>query len=417
MDKLFANMSNKVRVFSTGIKEEKFNKNPYLIAREGYEKFLEKKNAEEADKLNETKEKLMVQKNVIENINNNKIVESIIDRRANDLYKEAKTILFKDVIFEMFTKSLYLDTGFILENASSLKAFSDSYVDNKGGFSLLENAIKRTDSYLLKSIRSICEGVAKEVCNRKVKEAKDASDPELMSFDMTEYEKDKFDYKKAELSLDELTELVKKNVLTVIQDEKEKQSKEKELFDQIENELKDNEDIETEKDVKEALNKMIIRKSLVEETTLFNALMRNSYKDILESVVIRLNEKMRKDNTNKTKANIYVDDIDELDDLEDKVNVSVADLNKTHMLKNDDLDDDELDALLDNDDDFDDDEYDDECDDDDFDDDECEDVTVDMDIVLAEALSKYTMMELTNMIKLENFTASDVRKIVLDLIK
>jgi len=419
MDKIFGNVCNKVKIFSTGIKEDKFKKSAYLLAREGYEKMMRRKNDEEIEKIIQQKEKMEQEKAVIENITNAKLIESSIYRRMNDLYKEAKDALFKDVIFEMFTKSLYLDHDFILEKSTNIKTFSDSYIDSKGGFQLLENAIKRTDSTLLKSIKTICEESAKKICDRKVRESKEACDDKHMVFDMTEEERDEFDYKKGELNIDELTDLVKKNVLTVVQDEKEKQTKEKELYDQIENELKEDENIKTEKDVKEALDKMIIKRSLVEETTLFNALMRNAYKDLLESVVLKITDTLRRKNErNNTKINVREDEVDELNEIDNDVNIDIEELNKAHMLENDDLEENEIDELLngddfDRDDDDDYDDTDDECDDDD----EFCDATVDMDLVLAEALTKYTMMELTHMIKLESFTVTDIRKMIHDLLK
>ena len=51
MDKIFGNVSNKVKIFSTGIKEDKFKKSAYLVAREGYEKMMRRKNDEEIEKI------------------------------------------------------------------------------------------------------------------------------------------------------------------------------------------------------------------------------------------------------------------------------------------------------------------------------------------------------------------------------
>ena len=423
MGNIFDNMNTKVQIFSTGIKEDVFKKNPYLIAREGYEKILEKKKNEELIKQNEEKEKLSKQNKLIENINSIKLTESIIDRLHNKLYNESKTMLFKDIIFELFCKSLYLDDDFIIENSVNLKNFSDSYIDERGGFTLLENAIKRTNSYLLKSIKNVCESTAKKICERKIKESKENNNHNDMVFDINDDEQKQFDYEKKNFNFDELAELVKKNVLTVVQDEKERQTKEKELYAEIENELEEDENIKTEKDVKEALNRMIIKNSLIEETTLFNALLRNSYKDIIESVVLKCNDAQLQKDKIKTKPNLSEDELDEINDVEDEVNVYIDEYDKQHNI--DDGDDNENNE--DYDDEYDDDEDDNENDEDDddedddenneYDDGEDDNINIEMDLVLAEAITKYTIMEISHTIKLESFKPLEVKNIIYNLIK
>ena len=303
-------------------------------------------------------------KNVLaEGIVNRYIRESQIPNNINKIHTEAKTFILKDILFEVFYNSLLMDEYFLKENSQNIKCLIDKYVDDNGGFKVLDDAIKNSvDDTLLKKIKSVCESVAKEVCSRKLADSKECKNINLIDFDMNEEEKDALDYsKKNDLNIDRISDLVKNKVLTVVKDEKERQELNHELIENIENDLKEDENVTDEKSLNEAMNNIILNKSVVETSTLFDALFRDSYQEyIMENVAITSTDKDIIDD-NKDLARHYDTEMD-LDDA----------------LRNDEP---------------------------------IENKEVNMDLVLTEAITKYTLMETLYTLGFENYSYENMKKL------
>ena len=306
---------------------------------------------------------------------------------ANHWFKDMKLKLFKDIVFELFYKSLPLDEEFLPTAEASIRFTTDTYIDQNGGFELLENAIKVTNSEFLKKVKDCCESVAKEACNNKLK--KNECGDTLNFNDLSDEENKIFGDKKTNLDIDKISDLVKDKVLTVIRDEKEREAKEAELIDDIESELEDNDDVKDETTLDEAYQRIVLNKTPIEEDTLFQSLMRTTYEEFLaENIAI---------------ASTHEDEMNK----EDEFNMSY-DVNATE----DDIDHDMLDDECDCDDEFDMDisfDADEEKLDKDFH--LNESASLDMDKVFAETVSKYTLMEMLYTIKLENYNYHDIRKL------
>lgn len=390
MKNIFENMNCKVNKFSTGIKEDKFKKSDSCIIRESFDSLDNKLNEQQRIVQEQRSEQIKKQKEIDENIIKNKVLESQLAFNINKLYNEGKTIIFKDILFETICKSLYLDEDFVTEQSQEIKILTDKYVDDNGGFKLLENAIKSkpVTISILQSIKNVCESVAKEVCERKTQQAKKEASLDDFSFVINDEEKELLDYKKTDLDLDELADAVKNKVLTVVLDEKERQNKEEELYGSIEEELKNDETLKTEEDIKEAATKMMIKNNPIEETTLFNALLRHSYKDTLESLTLRSNEDVEREESNRKDESIHLD----MDDVSRNVEPEqdVYSLNKeieqTKGFKDEEL----VDKV---------------------------NFEIDMDLVLAEAICKYTLLEVSHTLGLEKFTRDDIKRMTQKLIK
>lgn len=325
-----------------------------------------KKKAQEQEALMESEminfEKHKYYDNLSENVVKHYVKESQIPNNINRISNLAKTAILKDILFEVFYNSLLMDKDFLEENCDCIKALTDKYVDDNGGFEVLNKAIVNSvDDMLLKKIKSVCESVALEVCSRKLKDSKECS-IDTIDFDMTEDEKCELDcMKKDDLNIDRISELVKDKVLTVVKDEKLRQEENAELIENIENDLKDNEEVTDEKSLDEAMSKIVLQKSVIEQSTLFDALFRDAYQDyILENVAI----------TSTDKHNID----------EDK-----------EMARNYDTEMDLTDAISDE--------------------DPVEDKEVNMDLILTEAITKYTLMETLYTLGFENYTHENIRKL------
>jgi hypothetical protein len=362
------NANTKVVRHSFGIKElsEHSRISPFVAANEYLKKKAVLEHCEFIEKKTAASEKEFETKKAIENVYMKKITEAQIPVLVNEIYKRGREVLFKQLLFEMFSKSLYLDEEFIIEQQNNLKAVIDSYVNKNGGFALLEKAYKETKSPLLKNMIQLCESVARKVSQRKLKEAQENPDEtSLINFELNEEESQEFDYEKEKLGIDELADLVKNKVLTVIQDEKQRQAEEEELYRDLESELS-----ESEESVEESLQKLIIKDLPIEESTLFNSLFRHSYKEALEAL------------HNATDPEVYDDDDAYMYDINFDEEDAKQNEFKGFKTAKDEISNHDTSTL-----------------------------DIDMDLILAEAITKYTLMELAYTIKLEDYNSETVRKI------
>ena len=309
---------------------------------------------------------------VMKSLTANKIIPIM-----NNIGAKAKCAVLKDVLFEVFYKALILDESFKSEHRDQLKSLIDGYVDNNGEFNVITEAVEKSDSLLLKKIKSLCESIATEVCKRKMSECQNTDNNiDVVNFDMSEDETEKLNYGKNNIDIDQIAELVKNKVLTVIRDEKLKQEETANTIKEIEDDAKsavEGEDITAE----EAFERIIIQKPLVETSTLFNALFRSTYRDFIEENVAitstdnhNIDEFKKKSVTYDTETE--VDDVidDSADDDEDIENAEI-----------------DNDIMIDN------------------------KNTVDMDLVLAETITKYTLMETLYTLKIEDYTTENMRKL------
>jgi len=298
-----------------------------------------------------------------EGIVNRYIKESQIPININRINNEAKEFALKDILFEVFYNSLLMDDDFLEENCHHIKCLTDKYVDENGGFKVLDNAIKNNmDNMLLKKIKSVCEAVAKEVCDRKLKDSKECKNMDLIDFDMTSDEKDMLDYsKKDNLNIDRISELVKDKVLTVVKDEKTRSEEAARKQEDIVAALQQDTEADTEEKLNEALNNIILNKPIVESGTLFDTLFRDCYQEYITENVSIVATDMKNIEDDKEVARNYDTEMDIDDALTDEKPV--------------------------------------------------EDTEVNMDLILTEALTKYTLMEMLYTMGFENYSYENIKKL------
>ena len=187
----------------------------------------------------------------------------------------------------------------------------------------------------------------------------------------------------------------KKKVLTVVQDEKNRQAKENELISAIEDQISSDDTATDEKSINEALNKIKISQNPIEEVTLFNALMRHSYKQLLiqENVATTAtDDRVNNDSDNKDfTVNTDEDDIDGTN--YDLVNFRLSRIGE-YNLADEYREADPQPSFIDRD-----------------------EFEIDMDMVLAEALTKYTLIEMCHTIQLEKYDHAAIKKLSQKLIQ
>ena len=298
-----------------------------------------------------------------EGIVNRYIKESQIPTNLNRISNEAKDFVLKDILFEVFYNSLLMDKDFLEENCHHIKCLTDKYVDDNGGFKFLDKLVKdNIDNMLLKKIKSICESVAKEVCDRKLKDSKECKNIDLIDFDMTSDEKDMLDYsKKDNLNIDKISELVKDKVLTVVKDEKTRSEKAAKEQADIEAELMNDPELNTEEKLNEAMNNIILNKPVIESGTLFNTLFRDCYQEYITENLSIVSTDIQNINNDKEVSRNYDTEMTIDDALKDEAPV--------------------------------------------------EDTEVNMDLILTEALTKYTLMEMLYTMGFENYSYENIKKL------
>lgn len=289
--------------------------------------------------------------------------------KINKIGEEAKEAVFTNLLLEMYTSSLLLDEDFKQEKKPQLEGFITDYIQSNGGYSLLEKACRENaDVPLLHEMKNICEEMAKLVCDKKYAYAMENKEMPVddLSFGMDDECRTELLSKKDSLDIEKLSDAVKNKVLTVIKDEKERQEEEKAYLDELE-ELS-----EEEKKATESIHTMQTGRPL-EVPTLFNAIMRNSYKEMLEAATATDND---------------------LAEFEAESNINLSDPNKGNRFE------DYLNAHRD---------------DGNFEEKDAYEATLNMDMVLAESVAKYTLLELAHTIKLEKFNSHVTENMILNL--
>lgn len=326
---------------------------------------------EQIDKNMENVEKQHKEKEAIEKVTMSRLYESQIPQLVNQLHREGKEIIFKEILFEMFSKSLYLDEEFVIKQEDNLRALVESYVSGKGGYALLEKSFAASKSPFLKKIMSVCESTAGKVSRRKMKEAQEQQlDVSAIKFELNDEEKEELEYSKEKISVDELSDLVKKKVLTVIQDEKTRQAKEEELYNDLEQQAAE-EGGDDANAVKESMKRATITDMPVEESTLFNSLLRHSMKELIHENSSHQAFQMDEDADPSEEYDIDAN-TDDVSGSEYQGQTTVRDEANAHGSVQSDID---------------------------------------MDLILAEAMTKYTLMELCYTIQLESYSYDELRKI------
>ena len=225
-------------------------------------------------------EKIYRETRIQNNINNNNKAVVLKDMRNNILNG-----VFENVMTDIYYNALYLDDEFKEFNSSIITESVHKFLDEKGGYKYLVDGYNRTKSPLLKSIMDICEESAAEIADRKIKECNDKEKDlnDIKIFNMNDDEKNNLDYNKDSIGIDQISNKIKDKILDVVKDEKKREAEHEELMEEIENQLSDDPEVNDEKTVTEALNKIFISNVNIEEGTLFNSLLRNNYKGVLES--------------------------------------------------------------------------------------------------------------------------------------
>ncbi len=298
-------------------------------------------------------------------------MDYVSERAANryssgSLVLEGQTMLFKYILTEAFKDALILDDYAVQEHAARFESLVDQYVDANHGYSMLERAIERNPINILKAIKEACDTCAMDTAKRIAREARSNKGTALAEkpiFEMNEEERTTFEGKRSELSLDAVSKLVKDKVVEVVRKERDRQKEEKEIEEDLKQVTSESTE---EKDTDSSDTTSSKPSDSVKESTLFDSIMTKSYRDSLQSI---------KENLSFMRDEEGLDDNDDGDDEfgQDTAFPGSADNHLgtedfTNPLQND----------------------------------------VDLELIMAEALTYYTLMEMTHTICLETFTRDEL---------
>ena len=205
-----------------------------------------------------------------------------------NMHSEILNGVLENVIGSIYYDALYLDDDFKEYNSAAITESVHDFLNERGGYKYIQEAYDRTKSPLLKSIMDICEETACAVSQRKIKECNEKANnkqslDDIKIFDMTNDEKEKLNYDKDSLGIDKISSVIKDKILNVVKDEKKREAEHVELIEEIENQLSEDETVNDEKAIAEALSSIFIQNSNLEEGTLFNSMLRKNYKNVIES--------------------------------------------------------------------------------------------------------------------------------------
>ena len=217
----------------------------------------------------------------------NELNKKVENRRFNDIkeqksfdealskgYDNLRESLLKDIMYEICIESMWVDRDNIDNNIRNVMNLVDEQVEAIGGYKGFKEIAESTNNQLLLNMVKDCEEMCKIVGIRNITEA--AGNASKLDFEMNKAEMDEFDYRKKSFGSETIINAVRDKVLDVVKYEQEANTAKQEVMDEIQMKAG-----EIGAPVGEAMEFIFNEK--IEETTLFDSLMRKNYKNLLES--------------------------------------------------------------------------------------------------------------------------------------
>ena len=183
------------------------------------------------------------------------------------LLENAKAITMNKVLFEMVYDAYWLDDNV---KRTSVQETYNAYKDTMAVIESVCGGAKTSDdnkSKFIKAVEAVVEEVCQKATDRILQEAKETGNPDIQ-FNFTTEEESELDQKLSELGKDEIVELVRSKVLTVVQDEKRAGKEKAELMKELETADAEEENPEDMKNMKvKLIGKSLESTSVITENT------------------------------------------------------------------------------------------------------------------------------------------------------
>lgn len=227
-----------------------------------------------------------------------KFVSSLTDEKRNDKLSDG---LIRGVLFETFMSALYLDDDAKELHVDALRSeFNDMYdacgaveifknidvtgphakehyLKNAFHFNLKKVAHAALESYRSRKLEDLQTGklTPEEIYSRSI--------DEHLNFDMTEDEKEEFEYDVDNLQLDTISDTIKKKVLDVVMEERERSEQEKEIEEELAQQEENSDDGTV---VESAIQEYVLNEYKKEPPTLFRSITESVIKAELSNAVM-----------------------------------------------------------------------------------------------------------------------------------
>lgn len=154
------------------------------------------------------------------------------------LFSKGMEQCYETAIFNIVYESFWADD---IIKESVIPQLLESYRET---LTVLEKCgVKKTkesdESNLIKNVKEACCNTAKKASERIIKEISDDDDIESIDFSLNNDEATELDDNLASLGMDEVSELIKRKVVNVINDEMEASARKSELFKEIDDNAKE----------------------------------------------------------------------------------------------------------------------------------------------------------------------------------
>ena len=215
----------------------------------------------------------------------NELNKKVENRRFNDIkeqkafdnamikgYDEIRESLLKDIMYEICIESMWVDRNEIDNNIRNIMQLVDEQLEAIGGYKGFKEIAESSNNRLLLNMVNDCEEMCKIIGTRNLMEA--AGNVSKLDFEMNKAEMDEFDYRKKSFGSETIINAVRDKVLDVVKYEQEANTAKQEVMDEIQMKVE-----ELGAPVGEAMEFIFNEK--IEETTLFDSLMRKNYKNII----------------------------------------------------------------------------------------------------------------------------------------
>lgn len=298
---------------------------------------------------------------VEETIRTKAVSESLFPSRLNEYSENGKEMLMTEALSRVYVHSLPLSQTSDYE--TQLRATFESFMVDGDIYKRLKEQRKKRyrTSFFIDRVERIIESIVLEKVSEKSKEAKEKGHDNIdLDFSLDSDEANKFHDDLSSIGIDQVSGAIKDKVVNVVKEERERQLKEKEELDALEDDVKNTVVVEDET-VEESLslsreviameyNRLDSRIDDVRDTTLMDAMFRSNLRTVKERFIAS-----RRNRTgHHSGIDIHIDE-EELPELRD---------------------------------------------------------TIDMDLVFAETVANYALFETAHTLNLMEFTKDDVRNLV-----
>ncbi len=207
-------------------------------------------------------------------------------KKLNDECKKGTSICIDTILGKLYKDALPFDDPKKNCSDDEMRDEIHDYIARRTGGKNSEyyvrEGIKRTNSKTLKELLNVSESISSNFYREKVKDlgsirVKDLNfNPNISTDDMNKITR--------KLELDEISDIIMNNVQTALKNETDKANRETEYYNNIENQLADNPEVQDDSSMESALEKMrVIGRPTVYQPSLMEAILLGKTKTMKES--------------------------------------------------------------------------------------------------------------------------------------